>query len=272
GIDLFDHLQELLNDYDNRQAELMRIITSLYERIFTSKGLIASITMDPSERAEYEAQLKRLIDKLPLIENEAAERTFEAVQRNEGITTASGVQYVAKAGSFRELGIPYSGEMVVLKNILSRDYLHNLIRAQGGAYGSGLSISPFGEVTATSYRDPNLTKTIEAFDGLSNYLETVELEASDVTAAIVGSVMEFDPVLSASSIGGLALGREITGLTKEKIDERLKAALAATPESLKRYADMFEQVMAQNNLTTLGNEARIKQDAAVFKTVRPLKK
>ncbi|HHT20282.1 MAG TPA: insulinase family protein, partial [Tissierellia bacterium] len=42
GIDLFDHLQELLNDYDNRQAELMRIITSLYERIFTSKGLIAS--------------------------------------------------------------------------------------------------------------------------------------------------------------------------------------------------------------------------------------
>lgn len=272
GIDLFDHLQELLSDYDNRQSELIKTLTSLYDRIFTSQGLIASITMDPTDRAEYEAQVKRLIENLPVINNGSNERPFEAKQRNEGITTASGVQYVAKAGTFSDLGIDYSGEMVVLKNILSRDYLHNLIRAQGGAYGSGLSISSFGEVTATSYRDPNLTKTIEAFDGLSDYLKNIELDQSDVTAAIVGSVMEFDPVFSASGIGGIALGREITGLTKDKIDERLQAALSATPESLKRYAEMFSQVMAQNNLTVFGNENRIKTDEAVFGQVRPLKK
>ena len=214
----------------------------------------------------------RLIQKLPLLDNPSVTRPFEAAGLNEGITTASGVQYVAKAGNFKQFGMEYSGEMVVLKNILSRDYLHNLIRAQGGAYGAGLRIDSHGEVAATSYRDPNLTKTLEVFDGLSQHLANLQLDQADVTAAIVGSVMEFDPVWSASSIGGISLSREITGMTTDLINQRLNQALASTPESLKQYADMFHQVMAQNNLMVFGNEAKIQSDQDVFKHVRPLKK
>lgn len=272
GIDLFDHLQELLSDYENRQTELMEHLQSLYRRIFTSKGLIGSLTMDPTDRVDFVVEVERLIQNLPLLDNPSVTRPFEAARLNEGITTASGVQYVAKAGNFKQFGMEYSGEMVVLKNILSRDYLHNLIRAQGGAYGAGLRIDSHGEVAATSYRDPNLTKTLEVFDGLSQHLANLQLDQADVTAAIVGSVMEFDPVWSASSIGGISLSREITGMTTDLINQRLNQALASTPESLKQYADMFHQVMAQNNLMVFGNEAKIQSDQDVFKHVRPLKK
>lgn len=271
GIDLFDHLQALLADYDNQSVDLLNKLESLYRRIFSSHNLIASITLDPAQRTEFEAQVTQLIKQLPVQAWPMAERAFTPEQLNEGITTASGVQYVAKAGSYSQLGTAYSGEMVVLKNILSRDYLHNLIRAQGGAYGSGLRIDPFGEVSAFSYRDPNLTNTIAVFDDLSHHLVQLELEETDVTAAIIGSVMEFDPVLSAAGIGALALNREITGLTREMINQRLQAAIAATPQSIKQYADMLGQIMQQNNLCVLGNEARITQDQAVFKRVRPLK-
>ena len=48
--------------------------------------------------------------------------------------------------------------MPVLGNILSADYLHNQIRAKGGAYGAGVKFSMSDDVVTYSYRDPNLEK------------------------------------------------------------------------------------------------------------------
>ncbi|NMB04046.1 MAG: hypothetical protein GX978_05785, partial [Tissierellia bacterium] len=62
------------------------------------------------------------------------------------------------------------------------------------------------------------------------------------------------------------------GMTTDLINQRLNQALASTPESLKQYADILTQVMAQNNLMVFGNEAKIQSDQDVFKHVRPLKK
>ena len=43
--------------------------------------------------------------------------------------------------------------MNVLATILNVDYLHNRIRAQGGAYGAGISIDRTGHLTTYSYMD-----------------------------------------------------------------------------------------------------------------------
>ena len=271
GIGIYDHLQDLLAHFDERGDELIRTIESLYARLFTSHGMIMSLTMVPSDRDHFVADATQLIQVLPDFVNQATERPFEANRLNEGITSASGVQYVAKAGSFKRLGHAYTGEMVVLKNLLSKDYLHNAIRAQGGAYGAGLRIDPSGEVATFSYRDPNLKKTLEVFNNLGHHLRTLDLDQTDVTAAIIGSVMEFDPALSASEIGSVMLSRAITGLTKAEIDRRLQSALQATPVSLKALAEILDEVMQQNNLCVFGNEATIREQAEVFGLVRGLR-
>ena len=63
--------------------------------------------------------------------------------------------------------------------ILSNPYLYELIRAKGGAYGAGLTISKNGLLSAYSYRDPNILKTIENFDKISDLTKNIDISKRD---------------------------------------------------------------------------------------------
>ena len=52
--------------------------------------------------------------------------------------------------------------MHVAASLLSLDYMHNQVRAQGGAYGAGLIVSDLGYISSYSYRDPHLERTLRS--------------------------------------------------------------------------------------------------------------
>ena len=76
------------------------------------------------------------------------------------------MQYVARVGNFIDHGAQYHGALQILKVILSYDYLWQNVRVKGGAYGCMSNFNRIGEGYLISYRDPNLKKTMEVYEGV----------------------------------------------------------------------------------------------------------
>lgn len=58
----------------------------------------------------------------------------------------------------------------VAGHLMNSKYLHKEIREKGGAYGSGASISMHGVFSFTSYRDPHIMRTINAYRNMLQWL------------------------------------------------------------------------------------------------------
>ena len=88
------------------------------------------------------------------------------------------VQYVARVGNFIDNGADYTGALQILKVILSYDYLWQNVRVKGGAYGCMSGFSRTGEGYFVSYRDPNLERTMEVYEGIADYLRNFNRQRS----------------------------------------------------------------------------------------------
>src|SRR5690606_15421529 len=137
---------------------------------------------------------------------------FEA--KNEGFMSASMVQYVVKGYDFKKLGYEWDGKMQVLNQILSRDYLQNKIRVMGGAYGGWAQISAAGNALFASYRDPNLTETLDNYDAAPDFLKAFNVDSTEMTRFIIGTISNIDRPTTASQRGSMAMNNYFTKRTK----------------------------------------------------------
>lgn len=73
--------------------------------------------------------------KLSLDKRTPSEETLAYGKLNEGFQTSAKIQYVTRAGNYREAGYDYTGALRILKVIMSYEYLWVNVRVKGGAYG-----------------------------------------------------------------------------------------------------------------------------------------
>ena len=85
----------------------------------------------------------------------------------------------------------------MLRGILNTDYLWNTVRVKGGAYGCMCSFGKSGDAYIASYRDPNLGKTIEAYEGIVEYVAHFAGDERSMTQAVIGTVSEMDAPMLA---------------------------------------------------------------------------
>lgn len=78
----------------------------------------------------------------------------------------SQVNYVVKGGRLYEPGEVVPGQASVVSRFLRTGYLWDTVRVMGGAYGGFTKFNPVsGLFSCLSYRDPNLGKTLDNYDG-----------------------------------------------------------------------------------------------------------
>ena len=84
------------------------------------------------------------------------------------------VNFVAKAADLHSLGFRPNGSVSVALNHLSTGWLWEKICVQGGAYGASCNFDDTSGMFAySSYRDPGLVSTLDAFDGSSSFLRAM---------------------------------------------------------------------------------------------------
>jgi Zn-dependent M16 (insulinase) family peptidase len=92
----------------------------------------------------------------------------------------------------------------------------------GGAYGGFCTFSPYsGFFSFLSYRDPNLSKTLDVYDAAADAVvkasEQLQNDPDALAQAIIGTIGDMDGSLSPDQKGSVALTR---WLVKESAEHR----------------------------------------------------
>ena len=64
-----------------------------------------------------------------------------------------------------------NGELSLAARIVSYAYLWNIIRVQGGAYGTGLTAGVSGLTACYSYRDPKGAESLQKYETVGTFLK-----------------------------------------------------------------------------------------------------
>ncbi|WP_291855810.1 insulinase family protein [Marinilabilia sp.] len=268
GLTYYDFVTDLTENFDSKNEEIIANLQKVASLLFTKQNMVAGITCSSDNYTTYQSAFSEFLAELPNEEVSMNQWVFDLEPKNEGLMSSSLVQYVTKGYDFKKLGYEWDGKMEVLNQVLSTDYLQTQIRVMGGAYGGWAQVSPSGTLMFASYRDPNLTETLENFDAGAEYLKTFEADSTEMTRYIIGTISNLDYPTTASQRGTIAMSNYFKKETKEKLQKERNAVLNTTAEDISSYADMISDVMSQNIICVYGNDQKIKENQELFYDVR----
>ncbi|MDF2801868.1 MAG: Peptidase associated domain protein [Anaerocolumna sp.] len=273
GITYFKFIEQLEADYVNRSDELVSNLQKLMCFIFRKENLIISFTSNEEGLNTLKGKLLPFVEQLKTEPIEHQQELFELNRSNEGFKTSGQVQYVARTGNFFKAGFKYTGALDVLKIIMSYDYLWNNIRVKGGAYGCMCGFSYIsGNGYFTSYRDPNLKETNQIYEKAADYVRNFTVDERDMTKYIIGTISGIDTPRTPKTKGNVSMGAYMSGTTFEDIQKQRDEILNATPEDIRKLADIVAAIMAGGNICVIGNENKIEQNKDMFLEVKNLVK
>ena len=271
GIGLYEKVKEIEEDFDGCKEELIRSLKEIARRIFRVDNMMMSYT---SSREGLAPALDALAAvKGSLNAGGEADHTacvIHCTKRNEGFKTSSKVQYVARCGNFIDGGQEYTGALQILKVILSYDYLWQNIRVKGGAYGCMSNFNRAGEGYLVSYRDPNLEKTVEVYEGVVDYLKNFTVDDRDMNKFIIGTMSNLDRPMNPAAKGSRSMNLYMNHITEEMLRQERAQILDAGQEDIRRLADIVQAVLDAGLICVIGSEEKIEQQKQLFGEVRIL--
>ena len=270
GMPCYQLVCRLEKDMKRNGEELAEGLAKVCRFLFTSDKLMFDFAGEESEYTVFEGLAKELTDRLPKDEELDTFVTVTPERKNEGFLSASQVQYVCRAGNFTKAGLSYTGALRVLKVIMGYDYLWNQVRVKGGAYGCMCSFSKSGESYFVSYRDPNLKKTIDVYEEAAEYIASFDQDDRSMTQYIIGAISELDTPLNAPAKALRSLSAYMTNQTETDLQKVRDELLATDQETIRGLAAYIRAFMQQEYLCVVGNEEKVKEEAALFDEVRDL--
>ena len=270
SIELYRVVDEIEADFETKKAMLIEKLIALTNQVFTKERLLVSVTCSKEDFQAAEAQILALKEKLKEGEGIGPAAEFTFTQKNEGFMDASQVQYVARAGNYRAHGFTYQGALRILKVVLGYDYLWNQVRVKGGAYGCMDGCMRNGDMYFVSYRDPNLSKTNEVYDGIPAYLEQFTADEHEMTKYIIGTISEMDTPMNPFAKGERSMTAYLQGLTFEELQKERDQVIGATDADIRNLRDLVASVLGEQNICVVGNEEKLKQEKTLFKELKNL--
>ena len=177
---------------------------------------------------------------------------------------------MARVGNFIDGGAEYNGALQILKVILGYDYLWQNIRVKGGAYGCMSNFNRIGEAYMISYRDPNLEKTMEVYEGVVEYLENFDVSDRDMNKFIIGTMSNLDRPMNPSAKGSRSMNLYMNHVSEEMIRTERAQVLDAQQEDIRALADVVRAMLDQQLLCVIGSEEKIEEQKEMFMEVRTL--
>jgi len=195
----------------NSVAEALRHIARL---LVNRTVMTVNVTVDRMTWDEFRAVLDALVAQMPA--GGAVRHTWPLADQPdaEALVVPAQVNFVAKTVDLKALGFTGTGAVATVLRTLNFGYMYPKIRLQGGAYGGAARYNPFnGVLTYLSWRDPNISGTLENYDGAGRFLQTLELNDDELEKAIIGTVGELDQYQLPDQKGYTAMSRYLIGYT-----------------------------------------------------------
>lgn len=270
GIAFYRSICHIEKELSESPKSVSDKLTAIARKLFARNRMLISFTGNNEAYGNAKPSLEKVIagfNKMSAIGNQA-EVHFNTAK--EAFIDASQIQYVAKTGDFICEGYEYTGALRLLRIILSYDYLWINVRVKGGAYGCMNTFLRSGESYFVSYRDPNLSDTLDVYDRIPEYIKSFSPDERDMTKYIIGTFSALDTPMNPEAKGSRSLSAYLEGITYEQIQKERNEILNAQPEDIRRLADLVEAVLKKDSICVIGNENMIKESARLFENVEKL--
>ena len=270
GIGYYKGLIRLEREFEERPHRLGEKLKVLLETLVTRSNLMVSYTAEEEGFAPMADAFAVLAAGLPEGEPFIKRRLAEPYGNlREAFKTAGQVQYVAQEGSFSKKG-RYNGHQLVLRQLLTYDYLWQNLRVTGGAYGCSASFSRRHELALRSYRDPHLKRTLDVYRRLPAYLTRFEADDETMTKLIIGTLGTVDTPLTPTLYDGVCMQAYMNGLTQSDRQKNRDELLDTTAEDIRSQAVLLKEALKGGYICTVGSETVIDRDKALFDHVENL--
>lgn len=268
GIAFYETVSYLEEHFEEEKEKLSEKLIDLSKKLFRGDNMMLSYTAAKEGLEDLEAMVEKLKNSLyTQVSEEESRCVIHCEKKNEGFKTASKVQYVAKAGNFIDQGVAYTGALQILKVIMSYDYLWQNIRVKGGAYGCMSNFNRIGEGYFVSYRDPNLKRTLDVYDGVVDYLKNFTVSERDMTKYIIGTMSGIDQPMTPASKGDRSMNLYMNKVSAEMIREERNQILDAGQDDIRALYKVAEAVLRADQMCVIGGEDKIEEEKELFKTL-----
>ncbi len=293
GIGFYHFLKDLEENFEDRKEGLFASLERITAQIFRKERLCVCIGAEAEGMDRMEEAMREFYETLPgearaLDARDAFAKARGAFtqsapdgnaaggnravpeNRNEGFLDASQVQYVSRAGNFKKEGFRYTGALRILQVLLSYDYLWINVRVKGGAYGCMCKFNRSGDCYFTSYRDPNLSRTNEVYEGIPDYLERFDADEEEMTRYVIGTFSGLDAPLVPSSLAKFSQYAYFSRVTAEMLRQEREEILNAGPEDIRALAGIVRAVLAEGAICAIGNEEKMREEKGLFRELKNL--
>ncbi|WP_320171436.1 insulinase family protein [Maridesulfovibrio sp.] len=252
GLEFLRKLAERVeNDFDSVAADLEAVRTA----IISKSTLLSNITMDGKSFKDVEADIASMVGQLPAGNSTKAQRTMLKFPAAEGLCIPAQVNYVAKGAKVSEYGYEYTGAAHVVSRYLRTGYLWDKVRVQGGAYGSFSMLDrTSGSLSFVSYRDPNLTRTLDTYDAVADYLSDLKLNSDELEKAVLGGIGEIDNYMLPDAKGYTSMVRHLCredAAFRQSIREQV---LGCSAQDFRNFAKAAKAVAEHGDVVVLGGK------------------
>lgn len=245
GLTYVRSLNNILQQAEQDWANFSSRLENLRTKIVRKNGYVVNLTSGSRLSERIMPKVDNFLKTLPPTEvfrsiREKWNRLDLHREKNEGFAIASQVNYVVRDASVLEPQENVDGSFSVVSSYLSKGLLWEKIRVVGGAYGGFARFGPAsGKVVFLSYRDPNLSKTLDIYDSVALYLKTAKITDEDILQTIIGCIGDLDRPMTADQKGYASM---VQFLREESLEDRQRYRQEVLNTSIKDFREFAEKL------------------------------
>lgn len=273
GLESLFFLRDLLTRIEQDWPSVLADLETLRTACVSRHNAVLNLTMDESGLHTHHEAFGQFLSLLPGHAPQPALWTTQFPREAEAVCIPAQVNYVGKICDLHALGYTFHGASLVASRYVRTSWLWEQVRVLGGAYGAFCSYGRLsGLMSFGSYRDPNITSTLAAFDQCGAFLESAPLDAREITKAIIGTSGDLDPYQLPDAKGFSSLAHYLGGIditTRQRIRDEV---LSTEEQHLRTFGTVLREAAHNGLVCVLGSEDALAkaQNIPFARTIRPL--
>jgi Zn-dependent M16 (insulinase) family peptidase len=263
GVSYLFFLKELSRKIDADWPGVLATLQHLKRTLVNRQNMLVNITCDGHDWAQLKPLLSGFLEELPSTPVHIFQWSPTQIAPFEGMIIPSQVNYVGKGANLYQLGYHLHGSVQVISRYIKTGWLWDQVRVQGGAYGA-FSVFNYlsGTFTFLSYRDPNLTKTIDVFDETAKFLRSGKLTSEEITKSIIGTIGDLDMHLLPDAKGYTSMVRYLTNDSEENRQVFREEVLNTSAADFENFAHALDALKDKGLVKVMGSASAMESAAA----------
>jgi Zn-dependent M16 (insulinase) family peptidase len=267
GVEQFLFLHELLKNPPQKLDDIAARLQKIRSHLLSGRRLKINIT---AEENIIPGAWMAIRDELSDLPAAAQEKEMESIAFPspdfplfETLLFSASINFIAHSLRGALFGTKEYAAEAVMGHLLNTGYLWEKVRMRGGAYGVfSLPVGMEALFSFASYRDPNISSTLEAFKTALQVLASGTLGHDEVEKAIIGTVSQYEIPYRPHDKGFLAFKRKLLRVSDELRQKNRDYILRINGKALKHRAGGLLEQYETGSTVVLTHQDKIKQEKA----------